>query len=460
MAARTRTVARCSACGNQESQWVGRCSGCGAWGTVQEHQQDTRDGSRADVPAARPAAPVGDVPLEAVSRHRSAIGEFDRVLGGGLVPGAVVLLGGAPGVGKSTLLLQAADALAAAGRTVLYISAEESAAQVRLRAERLGTLSRALLVAAETSLPAITALVASHEPAVVVLDSIQTVSDPRRDAPPGALVQVRDCSAALVRCARRSGAAVVLVGHVTKEGDLAGPRSLEHLVDAVLHVEGDRDQSLRMLRAVKNRFGAVGEVGCFEMTGEGMAEVADPSRLLLGGHERMAPGIAVTITVEGPRPMAVEVQALTASTALHAPRRQTSGLDRARLPQLVAVLERRAGVSLQGHDLYTSAVGGVRLREPAADLAVCLAVASARLDQRVTPGVVAVGEVGLAGEIRRVPDLDRRLAEAARLGFSAAIVPASHQGAGHGLRLHRVGSLGPALHAGLQGGRQAAARIA
>lgn len=401
---------------------------------------------------AAPARPIGTLPLDNASRIRTGCGELDRVLGGGLVPGAVGLLGGEPGIGKSTLLLQAAQAVAAAGRTVLYVSGEESAGQLRLRGERLGALSPGLLVAAETSLPAVLGLIEAHAPAVVVVDSIQTVSDPALASSAGSTVQVRECAAALVRAAKSTGRAVLLVGHVTKEGTVAGPRVLEHMVDVVVTFEGERHHALRLLRTVKNRFGPAGEVGCFEMAGDGLREVADPSRLFLAEHGPTVAGVAVTVTVEGPRPLAIEVQALAATSNLAMPRRQASGLDGSRVPLLVAVLERRAGIPLTGHDLFASAVGGVRLREPAADLALCLAIASSRTDRPVPRDTVTVGEVGLAGEVRTVPQLERRLAEAARLGFAAAVVPAAYHGDRYGLRLHPVrdvrGAIATALHAG------------
>lgn len=452
MAKRPRSVARCSACGQEQTQWTGRCPGCDAWGTIEEQAAPAGSG-RASRSSRPDATPIAQVPLDAVDRQATGVAELDRVLGGGLVPGSVVLLGGEPGVGKSTLLLQAAHALAGderrPARTVLYLSAEESAGQVRLRAERLGALADHLLVAAETTLPAVLELADRHRPDVLVVDSIQTITDPDRDSSAGSVVQVRECASALVRHAKARGVATLLVGHVTKDGTIAGPRVLEHLVDVVLGFEGDPDHALRLLRAVKNRFGSTGEVGCFEMVGHGLAEVADPSRLFLAGHDRPVPGVAVTIAVEGPRPLAVEVQALTMQTQLATPRRQAAGLDPARVAMLTAVLDRRAHVEVARQDLYASAVGGVRLREPAADLAICLAVASSVRDRPVPADTVAVGEVGLAGEVRATPQLARRLTEAARLGYRRALVPASYDGPAHGLRLEPVTDLARGLRAGV-----------
>ncbi|MGH3442924.1 MAG: DNA repair protein RadA [Nitriliruptorales bacterium] len=448
--AKARTSSRCSECGHEEPRWVGRCPACGSWGTMGEERESAGPQGHRPGPARVDARPLGEVPLADAERTTTGIGELDRVLGGGLVPGVVALLGGEPGVGKSTLLLQAAQHVAASGRTVLYLSGEESPGQIRLRADRLGALADRLLVGAETSLSGVLSLVESHEPDVVIVDSIQTISDTSVSSSPGSVAQVRECAAALARCAKATGCAVVVVGHVTKEGTLAGPRVLEHLVDVVLSVEGDRHHALRLVRAVKNRFGAVGEVGCFEMTSHGLAEVTDPSRLFLAEHEGDASGVAVTVTVEGPRPLVVEVQALTAKSSLKLPRRQATGLDNGRLPLLVAVLERRAGVALADQDLFASAVGGVRLREPAADLAVCLAIASARAGRPVPGSLVALGEVGLAGEVRVVPRLSARLAEAARLGYGRALVAAGYDGDDHGLRLHRVRDLSAAIAAALE----------
>ena len=449
--AKTKTLSRCEQCGHTEPRWVGRCPACEAWGTMKEQAAPaaaSRARPAAAVPA-RPAVPIGQVSFDADERAATGIAEFDRVLGGGLVPGSVTLLGGEPGAGKSTLLLQAADALAKAGRVVLYVSAEESPGQVRLRAQRLDTLADDLLLAAESDVPAILGLVDAHAPDILIVDSIQTVRLPELPSPAGSVTQVRDSAAALVAAAKDRGLATVLVGHVTKDGQLAGPRVLEHLVDAVCEMEGDRHHALRLLRATKNRFGPVGEVGCFEMTGEGLVGVDDAGRLFMGDTPLGTPGVAVTIALEGRRPLACEVQALVADTPLPNPRRVASGLDSQRLNLLVAVLERRAGVSLATRDVYTSSVGGVRLSEPAVDLALCFAITSSRLEVPVPAGTVVIGEVGLAGELRLVASTERRLSEAARLGFTGAVVPAAYDGPDCGLRLQRARDLSNALDVGL-----------
>ncbi|HVM14113.1 MAG TPA: DNA repair protein RadA [Egibacteraceae bacterium] len=453
--AKTRTQARCGQCGHTESKWLGQCPACEAWGSMADEAapRPTPGSLRAmgngRAEPVRPARPIREVPLHADPRMPTGLAELDRVLGGGFVPGSVTLFGGAPGAGKSTLLLQAADALARSGKRVLYISAEESVGQVRLRAERLGTLSDRLLLSSETDLDVVAGLVEAHGPDLLLVDSIQTVRDPDTPGAAGGISQVRECAAALVRSAKQRGMACVLVGHVTKDGHLAGPRVLEHLVDTVCDVEGDRHHALRLLRATKNRFGPVGEVGCFEMTGQGMTGIADAGRLFLGELAEGSPGVAVTLALEGRRPLACEVQALTVPTKQVNPRRVASGLDAARLSLLLAVLERRAEVCLREHDVYASSVGGVRLSEPAVDLALCLAIASAAGNRAVAHGVVALGEVGLAGELRLVAQIERRLAEAARLGFSRALLPAAYDGDTSGLRLHRAAGLAEALAVGL-----------
>jgi DNA repair protein RadA/Sms len=392
----------------------------------------------------RPAVPIAQVPLDDDHRLPTGLAELDRVLGGGVVRGSVTLFGGEPGAGKSTLLLQAAAALAERGGSVLYVSAEESRAQVRGRAERLGALADGLLLTSESDLPTIVGLVERHRPDVLVVDSIQTVQLPDVPGSPGGVAQVRDCAVALTRLAKAGRVATLLVGHVTKDGQLAGPRQLEHVVDAVCEMEGDRHHALRLLRAVKNRFGAVGEVGCFELGERGLAAVDDAGRLFLGEADA-ASGVTVTLALEGRRALACEVQALVDETALANPRRVVSGLDLGRLHLLIAVLQRRAGIDLRNRDVYASSVGGVRLAEPAVDLALCLALASSRLDVPVPRRTVAIGEVGLAGEVRLVGAAERRLQEAARLGFGEAIVPAAYDGGAFGLRLRRVRKLPEAL---------------
>ncbi|MDQ3273590.1 MAG: DNA repair protein RadA, partial [Actinomycetota bacterium] len=406
--------------------------------------------ARAVAPA-RAAKPIRQVSVDDHARAATGIAELDRVLGGGLVPGSVTLVGGEPGAGKSTLLLQAAHALAerGGGANVLYLSAEESPGQVRLRADRLDALSDHLLLASETELPSVLGLVDRHRPAVLILDSIQTVRHPDVAGTAGGVSQVRECAGMLVGEAKRRGMATVMVGHVTKDGQLAGPRLLEHLVDVVLELSGERHHALRLLHAAKNRFGAVGEVGCFEMTGNGMAGIADAGRLFVGEAADGTTGVAVTLALEGRRPLACEVQALVAPTALVNPRRVASGIDAQRLSLLVAVLERRADVALSDRDVFVSSVGGVRLGEPAVDLALCLAIASSRREAPVARRLVALGEVGLAGELRLVTQTERRLAEAARLGFGGALLPAAYDGPAFGLALHRSRNLSEALAAGL-----------
>jgi DNA repair protein RadA/Sms len=392
-----------------------------------------------------PAVPINDVSADAHDRAVTGIGELDRVLGGGLVPGSVTLLGGEPGAGKSTLLLQVADALARSGRTVLYVTAEESPGQVRLRAERLGALAPGVLLAAEADIPSILGLLDVHSPQVLIVDSIQTVRTPEATGSAGGVTQVRESAAAIIAAVKERNIATVLVGHVTKDGQLAGPRVLEHLVDAVCEIEGERHHALRLLRATKNRFGAAGEVGCFEMTDAGLVGVEDAGRLFMGDTPPGTTGVAVTMTLEGVRPLACEVQALVAPTQLTNPRRVASGLDAQRLNLLVAVMGRRAGVDLSTADVYASSVGGVRLTEPAVDLALCVAVASARRDIPVLPGRVILGEVGLAGELRLVAQTQRRLREASRLGFTSAVVPAAYDGPAYGLQLQRARVLSGAL---------------
>lgn len=455
--AKIRTQARCGQCGHTESKWLGQCPACQAWGSMAEETAprappaglSAARNARATAAPARPARPIREIALDAEQRAPTGLGELDRVLGGGIVPGSVILFGGEPGAGKSTLLLQAADALARSGKTVLYVSAEESPGQVRLRAERLQTLSASLLLASETDLDLVMGLVDAHGPDLLLVDSIQTVQDPRVTGAAGGIGQVRECAAALVRCAKQRGMACVLVGHVTKDGHLAGPRLLEHLVDTVCDLDGDRHHALRLLRATKNRFGPVGEVGCFEMTGEGMTGIAEAGRLFLGEATEGTAGVAVTLALEGRRPLACEVQALTTPTSQVNPRRVASGLDAARLSLLVAVLDRRAQVRLRDQEVYASSVGGVRLSEPAVDLALCLAIASAAADRAVPRDLVALGEVGLAGELRLVSQTERRLAEAARLGFTRALLPAAYDGPTSGLRLHRASGLAEALTVGL-----------
>jgi DNA repair protein RadA/Sms len=395
--------------------------------------------------AATPVA-LGDLSDEGGAPFPTGVGELDRVLGGGLVPGSVTLVGGEPGVGKSTLLLQAAASMAGRGAGCLLICAEESAQQVRRRAERLGAVVPGVWLVAEADLAGICAAAEEVRPDVMVVDSIQTIWDTEAESAPGSITQVRACAHRLASFARSTGTAVVLVGHVTKDGTLAGPRVLEHLVDTVLTFDGERHHALRLLRGVKHRFGSSGELGLFEMSESGLVGVPDPSALLLGDRRKGTPGSAVFAAMEGYRPLLVEVQALVAPSCLAAPRRAASGFDAARLALLLAVMQRRAELRIGSMDIYVSAVGGVRLGEPGADLAVCLALASAVLGRPLPEDLVAVGEVGLGGELRQVAHMSRRLAEAARLGYRRAIVPLSAP-AGSGLRTTPVATLADAIGA-------------
>jgi DNA repair protein RadA/Sms len=445
--AKLRVVYRCTECATSFPKWGGQCGACSAWNTLVEDVE----GPELAVPAAlligpsSVATPIGEVTSLLGGPRPTGIGELDRVLGDGVVPGSVILLGGEPGIGKSTLLLQL---LASWHGRTLYVSAEESAPQVRLRAERLGVIRPDLWLLAETMLPHIVASIDDLQPSLVVIDSIQTVADPELNSAPGSVVQVRGCASRLVHEAKRRGVPVVLVGHVTKEGGLAGPRTLEHVVDVVLAFEGERHHSLRLLRAVKNRFGPTDELGLFEMLEQGLVGVPDASRLFLADRRTGVPGSAVLPTLDGQRPLLVEVQALTnPNSSGGPPRRSAQGLDPGRLALLLAVLERRARMVTSSTEVYASAVGGVRLAEPGADLAICLAVVSAILGVPLAPDMAVFGEVGLAGEVRQVAQARRRLAEASRLGFSRAIVPAHSPDGVEGMKLLRVATVTEALAA-------------
>ena len=424
----------CQSCGAAHLRWEGQCRTCGAWNTLVEtvvREADARRHPAAAGPSGRTSAPQSLSGLREAEPVRIAtgIGEVDRVLGRGLVPGSAVLVGGEPGIGKSTLLLQAAAGLTAAGRDVLYATGEESAGQVRLRAGRLGLLEGAaaerISVVAETDVGRIVDLAREARPVALIVDSIQTVTVDELDGPAGSVGQVRESALRLIEMAKGDGVAVILVGHVTKDGTLAGPKTLEHLVDAVLNLEGDRTAALRLLRATKNRFGSTEEVGVFEMAEHGLAEVADPGRAFLAATDEHAPGSVAGATLEGTRPLLVEVQALVAPGGYGTPRRTASGVDANRLALLVAVLGRRAGVGLGSHDVYANLAGGLELDDPGLDLPLCLALASSLRDRPIARDLVAIGEVGLLGELRAVPGLERRLREAARLGFRTAVVPAS-----------------------------------
>ena len=445
--AKVRTVFRCPDCGTSAPKWVGQCPGCSTWGSLVEELDGPSGASEVVglVPSSGPPVPIADVDPTEFTPRPTGIPELDRVLGGGLVPGSVTLLGGEPGIGKSTVLLQAAAEVAASGRTVLYITGEESPQQVRLRAERLGALHPLLYLAAESSVPNVVRSIDGVGPELVVVDSIQTLSVPELASAPGSVAQVRECSHRLVQEAKQRGCAVVLVGHVTKEGNLAGPRVLEHLVDTVLAFEGDRHHALRLLRVVKHRFGSTQELGLFEMTEHGLVGVPDPSGLFLADRRVGVPGSVVVPTMEGARPILVELQALAATSHLPSPRRSAQGVEQGRLSMVLAVLERRVQLPVANLDVYALAVGGVRVNEPGADLALGLAVASALRGRPAPPDLVACGEVGLGGELRQVAHTPRRLAEAARLGFKRAMVPYSAPQTVEGIELMRVGTLADAI---------------
>ncbi|WP_169583210.1 MULTISPECIES: DNA repair protein RadA [Microbacterium] len=414
---------RCTECGWTTIKWVGRCGECQQWGTVVEASEPlglTRSVTPVAPGAGRSARPITAIDTADTPRRTSGVGEFDRVLGGGVVPGAAILLSGEPGVGKSTLLLEVAAQSAKAGRRVLYASAEESTAQVRLRAERTGALHDELFLASETDLATILGHVDDVRPELLIVDSVQTVASSLSEGMAGHPSQVREVASTLIRVAKERGLPVIIVGHVTKDGSIAGPRILEHLVDVVCHFEGDRQTSLRFVRALKNRFGPTDEVGCFDMTGAGIAEVPDPSALFLG-HGTPEPGTCVAIALEGRRAMPVEVQALTIAATSPNPRRIVNGVDAARVAMVLAVLEKRGGVKTSDKDVYVSTVGGVRFTEPAADLAIAVAVAGAVNNESTPKTLAAVGELSLAGEVRPVTQAAQRRSEASRLGYSDVI---------------------------------------
>ncbi len=450
MATKQRRIYVCQGCGHQEPKWLGRCPSCDAWSSLVEEIVRPASPTSARRRKAAKAAPLSEVSSGGESRRTTGIAELDRVLGGGLVEGSLVLVGGDPGIGKSTLLLQALGAIAAQGSPVLYVSAEESAAQVKLRAARLGIESDQLFLLTETHLDAVEDARRELKPVVAVIDSIQTIAASDVESPVGSVSQVRAVTHQLMEMAKREGMTTFVAGHVTKDGAIAGPKLMEHMVDTVLYFEGERTGPYRILRAHKNRFGSAQEIGVFEMHSDGLKAVANPSELFLS-QRAVGPGATVVTSVEGSRPVLLEVQALATSSPYGTPRRTTIGIDNQRVAMLCAVLSARAGYELGGLDVYVNVAGGVRITEPAADLGVVLALASSVADQAVAPETVVVGEVGLAGEVRGVSSLSARVAEAAALGFSRCVVPRVDlerwQGEPPALPLDGVGTITEALEA-------------
>lgn len=451
MSKNSRSTFSCADCGYEVTKWVGRCPSCHAWGTIEESAPPRTSARTIAATPSAPAKPIAEVDLESARARATGLAELDRVLGGGFVPGAVVLLAGEPGVGKSTLLLEAAHRWANATQDgelespALYVTGEESAGQVRLRAERTNALHPSLYLGADSDLGAVLGHVDSIKPGLLIVDSVQTIHSSDVEGSPGGVTQVRAVATSLIALAKERGIPVVLVGHVTKDGSVAGPRVLEHLVDVVLQFEGDRHSTLRLLRAAKNRFGPSDEVGCFEQRDEGIVEVPDPSGLFLNRQESMVSGTAITVVVEGKRPMLAEIQSLLMSTKMNIPRRSVSGLDSARLDMTLAVLEKRNGLTTSDKEVFAATVGGMRVIEPAADLAVALAVASARQNTPLPPNMIAIGEVGLAGEVRTVGGVGRRLTEAARMGFDHALVPRDPGPVPQGIRTTVVEDVDAAL---------------
>ena len=424
--AKARTVYVCSECGYESPRWMGKCPDCGSWNTLTEQaaaaapeEKKLKRAPGLDAEATR----VSEIPDETTERRGTGIGELDRVLGGGVVDGSLVLVGGDPGIGKSTLLTQLCANMARDGACVLYVSGEESARQVKLRARRLGCADSGFFVLSENDMNTVEKRMQQLSPAVMVVDSIQTMYRPDMASAPGSVSQVRECAAQLMRLAKVSGCSVFLVGHVTKEGSIAGPRILEHMVDAVLYFEGDRQHQYRLLRAVKNRFGSVNELGMFEMSERGMLEVENASEALLSERAHDASGAVVMCAMEGSRPLLTDVQALVATTVFGNPRRMASGVDQGRLALLLAVLEKRVGLRLYDQDVYINIAGGMSLTEPAADLALCAAVASSQKNVPIGGDWAVMGEVGLAGEVRAISQAERRISECARLGFTSVVIP-------------------------------------
>ena len=423
--AKTKTVFYCTACGNETPKWQGRCPACGAWNTLEEHiEKPVAAGKAKSSPVGQSRKPqrISEVDCDTEIRFSTGMGELDRVLGGGAVAGSLVLVGGAPGIGKSTLLLQICNSLCS-GRRVLYVSGEESERQLKLRAQRLNVAPEALYILSETRLSDILEAVEEMKPDILIADSIQTLYNEENESSPGSVSQVKDCTMSLMHLSKSQGVTVFVVGHVNKDGNIAGPKVLEHMVDCVLYFEGDQNSSYRLLRAAKNRFGSTNEIGVFEMADKGLVEVPNPSQMLLDGRPEGASGTCVACVMEGTRPVLAEVQALVSKTSFNVPRRTSDGFDFNRAALLLAVGEKRAGMKLSMFDAYINVIGGLKLDEPGADLPVILAVASSYRDQAIADDLVAIGEVGLTGEIRSVSNMSQRLGEVSRLGFKKCIIP-------------------------------------
>ncbi|MFQ3549647.1 MAG: DNA repair protein RadA [Armatimonadota bacterium] len=445
---KTHTRFICQSCGFDSPKWLGKCPDCGEWASLVEEfveKSKVKSGKRTDIPS---PTPISSINTTEAKRFKTNISEFDRVLGGGVVAGSLVLIGGDPGIGKSTLLLQAAETLSGQDSSVLYISGEESVDQIKLRANRLGVSSDNLLLANATDISIVDEYISTNKPSYLIIDSIQTMHDSDLSSAPGTVSQVRSCTASLMETAKKSNIPVFIVGHVTKEGTLAGPRVLEHMVDTVLYFEGDKHMSYRILRAVKNRFGSTDEIGIFEMREEGLISVENPSEVLLAERPGQTPGSVVTATIEGSRPLLVEIQALVSQTYFPAPRRMCTGVDYNKTIMIMAVLEKRAGFSLGNKDVYVNVAGGVKIVEPASDLAVALSIASSTLDTNISYDLIALGEIGLAGEVRAISQIEKRINEAKRLGFTTAIVPAGsikNNTKTNGMKIKAVNSLNEAI---------------
>lgn len=448
--AKTKTVYFCSECGNESPKWQGRCAACGAWNTLVEHiEKPTAPGRAKSAPVGSSRTPqkLSHVTGDAEIRFSTGMGELDRVLGGGAVAGSLVLVSGAPGIGKSTLLLQICNSLCQ-GRKVLYVSGEESEKQLKMRAQRIGTQPEELYILSETRLTDILDATNSIQPDILIVDSVQTLYREENESAPGSVSQVKDCTMALMQLSKSEGITVFVVGHINKDGAIAGPKVLEHMVDCVLYFEGDQNSSYRMLRAAKNRFGSTNEIGVFEMADSGLLEVPNPSQMLLEGRPEGASGTCVACVMEGTRPVLAEVQALVSKTSFNVPRRTSDGFDYNRAALLLAVAEKRCGMKLSAFDAYINVIGGLRLDEPAADLPVILAIASSYRDTTIPSDLVAIGEVGLTGEIRSVSNMNQRLCEVSRLGFKTCIIPRNGSDKieiPNGLTVYRVRNLQEAL---------------